>query len=638
MHHTLVPSLARLVLASSCFLTTAYAEDVDGDDPGETIVVTATRDQADRDTVPTIVEVITDAQLERAGFPLRIQDQIRNISGVTVQRNSGGFAGGGGIYVRGARGHQTQLLLDGIPFNDPSTANGNVGHHLFTLPGLSSIELAKGAQSGIHGSGATGGALNLRSLEPAAEPGASVRLEYGSFSTITGEASATGPITEDLGFSIALNGLVSDGFSSQASYAADGDPAGFEDDAFERLGVRGRLAWERDDTRIHLSALMLDAAEDYDATGPDDRDASLDMDSIRIAAGGEVGVTEQSTIAGDAAYTTYEREFAGSAPFEGGDLYGSLRGIFDLHTTTELTVGLDYRDQSVESEGLDESSDIVGAWAQTAILYENWHGQVVLRHATHSREGDAFTYRIGASYAMLDERLVVHAAHGTGFRAPTPYELFAPPISFFGTLYPVGNEDLEAERTATWEIGHRSEIQETFELEQTVFYTVFEEAIAYGNGFENVEPDDTAYVLGIENTGVWQPIDGLQIRATLTVQDSDNGSEAGNELTFTPSVHGGLQATYEFRAWEQDLWVSAGIDHRGEQYQDSDNTLEHDAITTLHAVVGWRPTERYTVYLRGDNLTDETEAVYIAEPSMFGSGYTSTMAPLSVAIGAQATF
>ena len=114
---------------------------------------------------PTLLSVDAD-DLRRQGTPIRTQDQLRYIPGITISQNFGGFAGGGGIFIRGGRRHQTQFLIDGVPYNDPANAQGAPAHHLFVLPGLQRIEVSKGAQSGLYGSGASAGAIYLQSLRP----------------------------------------------------------------------------------------------------------------------------------------------------------------------------------------------------------------------------------------------------------------------------------------------------------------------------------------------------------------------------------------------------------------------------------------------------------------------------------------
>ncbi len=641
----LVPILGRLVTAATLTASVQAAEStaVAGDDD-QAIVISATRGEAARDTVPTIVEVVEADDLRLKGHPIRTQDQLRTISGLTVQQNYGGFAGGGGIYVRGARAYQTQVMLDGIPFNDAASPQGAVGHHLFTLPGLGRIELAKGAQSGLYGSGATGGVLDLQSQRPAEELSGGARIEYGSFNTIAGEAMASGPITEQLGFTVAANGLVSDGFSAQSSYEADGDPEDYEDDGFQRIGFNGRLFFETETVQISGGLLVLTGEEETDGyLAPDDEDSEVEFDSLRLNSSSRVQVSEGVEVAGDIAYSTYDRDYSSGSEYESNDIYLAARGICDVNETLELTGALDWRQQAAETSSIDDDADILGIWGQATIANEALEAQVVLRHDIHSREGDATTWRLGASYGFLDDRVVVHAAYGTAFRAPSLFELYA--TDDYGSG-PIGNEDLEPEETSTYELGHRSQLNEQVRLEQTLFMTVFEEAIRYVNGYENVSPEDTAYVAGIENTLVWRPVEQAVVRAVLTWQDSDDGGGDGDEMTFTPEITAGLEGTYEWAYEHHQFWATAGIDHRGKQWQTYDS-VELDALTTLRLAVGYQPMENLAFYLRGDNLTDEHAAVYVSEPTPPDYGYPGdpgspggsfTNAPVSLTLGVEATF
>ncbi len=290
------------------------------------------------------------------------------------------------------------------------------------------------------------------------------------------EATASGPITEKLGFTVAANGLVTDGFSAQNSYSADGDPKNFEDDGFQRLGFNGRLFFSTETVGLSGGLLVLTGEEEFDGfAAPDDEDSEVAFDSIRLTASTRVMVAERGTrvmvaergtrvivaervdVAGDIAYSIYDRDSGGDSEFESKDIYLAGRGIFDVNEMVELTGAMDWRQQVAETSSIDDDADIFGIWGQSTIAWEALEAQVVLRHDIHSREGDAATWRLSTSYGFLDDTVVVHATYDTGFRAPSLFELFSTADYGFGLI---GNEDLEPEETSTYELGHRSQLNE----------------------------------------------------------------------------------------------------------------------------------------------------------------------------------
>lgn len=92
-----------------------------------------------------------------------IDESMRYAPGLDVQ-SRGGFGVQSDVVIRASTFNQTLVLMDGIPISDPLT-----GHLTAYLPiGLSlvqNIEVLKGPSSALYGAGAVGGAVNLVTKE-----------------------------------------------------------------------------------------------------------------------------------------------------------------------------------------------------------------------------------------------------------------------------------------------------------------------------------------------------------------------------------------------------------------------------------------------------------------------------------------
>ena len=122
-----------------------------------------------------------------------------------------------------------------------------------------------------------------------------------------------------------------------------------------------------------------------------------------------------------------------------------------------------------------------------------------------------------------------------------------------------------------------------------------------------MSPEENAYVYGIENSVHIEASEQLDLRLTLTLQDSDDGSDRDREITQVPRVQASVLGT-----WYQDIadrpgWLTVGIDYLGDRFQNRTNSRELSAITNVRAVVGYEPTDHLTVTLRGENLTNELD-------------------------------
>ena len=187
-----IKSLTLAALAAGvapCLSLLHSAEKTDG---STVIVVTAERRDTDLERSTSITDVITPQDAADAGHPFNTFDLFRSLPGVDVIETNGGIDGSTtSIRLRGGRGQDTRYLLDGIPINDPTAADGAVNASVIPSTGLDRIEVVKGAQSGLYGANAVGGVVNLISRRPTAEPRTEGLVEGGSFGTLRGAAGAS---------------------------------------------------------------------------------------------------------------------------------------------------------------------------------------------------------------------------------------------------------------------------------------------------------------------------------------------------------------------------------------------------------------------------------------------------------------
>ncbi len=79
---------------------------------------------------------------------------------------SGGAGTKASVFMRGTESYHTQVVVDGILMNDPSTPNRayDLGH--LGAMGISRVDIAKGPQSVLYGGDALGGVINITTAIP----------------------------------------------------------------------------------------------------------------------------------------------------------------------------------------------------------------------------------------------------------------------------------------------------------------------------------------------------------------------------------------------------------------------------------------------------------------------------------------
>ncbi|CCH55122.1 Colicin I receptor [Fibrisoma limi BUZ 3] len=138
------------------------------DEELEEVIVTSTRTGRTVADEPTRVEIIDGEELdEKANMqPGNISVILRESTGIQVQQTSVTSANAT-LRIQGLDGRYTQLLQDGFPLYSGFAS----GLSLMQIPplNLQQVEVIKGCQSTLYGSGAIAGLVNLITKSPTAE-------------------------------------------------------------------------------------------------------------------------------------------------------------------------------------------------------------------------------------------------------------------------------------------------------------------------------------------------------------------------------------------------------------------------------------------------------------------------------------
>ncbi len=625
-----------LVAALSSFLSAAETPPRPpppaADDAERTIVVTADRRANELERTTATVEVVDSAELTERGHPAQVHEALRDLPGVQIQHLYGGVGSLTRVRIRGAQNSDTQVLVDGIPFNDPGDFNGSPDLAWLTPAGLERIELVKGAQSGLYGSRAAGGVVQLITARPTDAHHGSGHIDGGSFGTGSAAVGATGPIADGVGYAVGASGLTSEGFSVSTDPGANGDPRGHERDGFQRLGANARVeAGSAERLQGYVAGAGTVGEAEYDDFDPftflpaPDDDRSVEKLTAWRAAGGGTLRTHEDVVFGTAlAITDYDREYpAAFRSFETGlrdtrELFGALRGTYEGVAHTALTLGVDgRRDDLVVEDGaggsvLDEDDSLVGVWAQGIYAApEGYDLSLVLRRDDHSEEGDATTFRLGGGYPILAGRVRLLGAIATGFRAPSLSELYDP----FS-----GNPDLAAQESEHYEIGARAALTEEVALEATWFATDYQQKIGFQPTFPFTAVNQPgATVDGVEAAIAYEtrPLD-LRLHYTHTRSDDGTGQPLGD----TPEHRAGASLTH--RLYGERAWFRVAAERVGERTVAGSDL---DPYFLASASAGVQITRALEVYARGENLTD---AQYEVNP-----GFTTAERAAYVGLGAR---
>lgn len=204
-------SIASLSVGSAAFAqdnAPQASDEVDED----VIIVTATKREQTLQEVPVAVSVTSAAAIERAQVrdlkdlqtlvpTLRVSQLQSSANTNFIIRGFGNGANNPGI--EGSVG----VFIDGVYRSRSASA-------ISDLPNLQRVEVLRGPQSTLFGKNASAGVISIVTAAPSYEFGGSAEISYGNRNAIVAKADVTGPISDNIAFSLAGGINKADGYGT----------------------------------------------------------------------------------------------------------------------------------------------------------------------------------------------------------------------------------------------------------------------------------------------------------------------------------------------------------------------------------------------------------------------------------------
>ena len=585
----------------------------------EEIVVTATRLETPIREVGSSITVITAEQIQEQ-HKTTVVEVLRDVPALDVVQ-SGGTGRTASVFIRGAKSEHTLVLMDGVEMNDPSSAGRNYDFASMTVDNIERIEIVRGPQSTLYGSDAIGGVINIITKKGNGKPSGFVSAEGGSYNTFTEQAGISGS-TALINYSLGVSRLDTDGISAATEKDGNHEKDGYENTTFStRLGITPA---ENFDAELVLR--YIDDKADIDnsgGAGGDDPNNTADSKQLFLRTQARLTLFKnlwEQKIGLSLSY--HHRHYdngidslhpsdSDNSTYDGQVLKLDWQHNLYLDETNTLTLGVETEKEKAKSDYYSESAygpytstfaeeaaRTTGYYLQDQIsLWDAWFTTLGVRLDDHSRFGTKSTYRMASSYLIRQTSTKIKGSYGTGFKAPSLYQLYSA----------YGNQELDPEKSTGWDLGiEQPVLDKRVTLSITYFSNDFEDLIDFNSATSKYVNVAQAESNGIEAFVSAQPRDDLTLRAGYTYTNTED-KDTGEDLLRRAKNKASFDVNYRFLAKGN---VNLGVLYVGKRDDYNYSSwpaarVRLDSYTLVNLAASYDITDNIQISGRVDNLFDE---------------------------------
>lgn len=420
----------------------------------EEMTVTASRVPVPLRQVGASVSVVDREEILARGFN-NLADVLRYEPAVSVS-NTGGAGGATSLRIRGENGFRTKVLIDGIDITNTAAPQAGPHFEQLTSAGIERVEILRGPQGLMYGADA-GGVVAITT--PRGQPGMTggVSGEFGRYNTRQFAGNLRGG-SDAADLALYAIRLETDGFN-----ATTGDTLLRDDDGYENTTLHGRVGWRISETaRAELVGHHVQGDNEYDAcftvdtlsptdACSDDYEqrawrAQVDQQGERF---GHRLAYSRSAI-DRSFFSEGIQSFAADSELQKAEYLGN----WDAAQGLTLVYGVDLQRESIDDGSFDRDRDQQGYYLESQGEFGgNLYLTAGVRHDDNDDFGTHTTYRVSGAwlFALDSGELKLRGSYGTGFRAPSLYE-----ISYNGGAFafpPAAGTELNAEESVGYDAG-----------------------------------------------------------------------------------------------------------------------------------------------------------------------------------------
>ncbi|MFC3122775.1 TonB-dependent receptor plug domain-containing protein [Agaribacter flavus] len=513
-------SLAISVALSSPFV---LAESSNFEESVENIVVVSSRIAMPLREVATSISVVTEEDLAQRGY-VSFVEALRTQVAINTS-SSGGIGSVSSLRVRGEEGYRTLVRIDGVDISDPTGVQVQPQLAHLVSSNITRVEILRGSQGLVYGADA-GGVINV----------STGRQQEGMFGSVTAEAgryksrnlsAEIGGTSGSLEYYISAADYSTEGFNARVS-----DTELADNDGYDNTTIHTRLAYKvSDNLHLGLVARTNDGEGEFDACGFGDSfthlcSSDFHQDNVRFHAEYEHGDTNHQVAL---VKTLVERENfnQGIASFLTKGFAERLEyiGNAEIGDNSQLVWGFDWEKEVISTANQGRIQKGYYVEYQSEVLSDTFL-TAGARYDDNEDFGEHLSYRLSAAklWSLAEGELKLRTSYGTGFRAPSVFEVEynRGPFAFA----PASETQLKEEQSKGYEfgVGYTNDQGSSYEI--VYFDQKIEDSIFFDlSGFSGYLQDiGTSFSEGLEVIINQSLADELVLTANYTYNDTEDTS------------------------------------------------------------------------------------------------------------------
>ncbi len=554
------------------------------------------------------VGVVTADELARMQRS-RLLESLELVPGAQALSTAGLTGNTGTAILRGLPTNYQQVVVDGVKISDAMNGSGSFLANS-QLGNITRLEVLRGPQSVLYGTGAGGGVIGYETGVGTGTPSFTLFGEGGSFDTYRLAFSSQGKLGR-FAYGVEVGRL----FTSNDTYA------NLPLHDYEQNHANLALQWElRDDLRLKVSYRGSDnflKTRALTAFGPRNSEIQTETSLFAVNAYYDVSPGWASRLTLGYYNENYRGDFDG---FHYGTDYERFTFNWshevELNDSWSVVAGLE-AGHSDYANTSGRSADDTTAGVYTNFYYRPFDALLLEaggRYDEHDEFGGDTAWNIGAAYTTAESGTRFHVRLSDAYRNPTRLdsEFFPSPFST-----QIANPDLESEGIRGWETGvsqrfgdHRVGL--TY-FDQNLENAIVSRVSTVGNplGLSNrvmrVNRSGESSVSGLELEASGHFLDErLRYRIAFTAQFDEEVIDLPDELA-------AFDVSYETDSW----MVGTGVSYVGGAAYLAGNNPSTDGRATTRLYGEYRLNENVTLHARVENLFDTGYEIF---PDSFGTG------------------